>query len=175
VWANFDHWNNLRMEWPNLRSWKDKIFFLFKKPGWRPEYLGGPMPIPEVDKNSYKKFDTEGSLKVNLYVLFQYVVTLAGTALFLFQEKSFGIADKVLISALIVIAIFSSGAFFEKQKNVMIIEVSRLLISAGGLIFLAGMEMNTLFVITIAVFAISMIWLFLIKDEFKFENKAQLV
>src|SRR5688572_28268630 len=87
VFANVSHYVEMCKDLKRIPSWSDKIKYLFKKPGWLPDYLGGYRAAPEVTKETYKKYETPSALSLNLYVLFQYVLCLVGTSLFLFMQK----------------------------------------------------------------------------------------
>ncbi|HET9052733.1 MAG TPA: hypothetical protein VFM90_01070, partial [Cyclobacteriaceae bacterium] len=111
-----------------ITSWKDKIKYLFKKPGWLPDYLGGYQSVPEVDKASYKKYDQPAGMALNLYVLFQYVLCIAGTALFLFNTAKFTLAEKAFIAVLIAIVVVNCGVIFENKPWVKISEWLRIIL-----------------------------------------------
>ena len=89
VWANLDHYVFMWSDIKKIGSLQNKIKYIFKKPGWYPEELGGYQAAPLVDKNNYEKFETRSFPAVNYYVLFQYILTLASTAFFLFNKSSY--------------------------------------------------------------------------------------
>ena len=98
VFANVSHYVEMGKDLKRIPSWTDKIKYLFKKPGWLPESLGGYRPAPEVDKLSYKKYDTPAPMSLNLYVLFQYILCLIGTAIFLNKADQFNLGEKIFIT-----------------------------------------------------------------------------
>lgn len=122
VFANFSHYVEMGKDLKKIHNWGDKIKYLFHKPGWLPAYLGGYRPAPEVDKVTYKKYETPSSLSLNLYVLFQYVLCLAGTSLFLFAQKlpdgtnRFTLGEKSIIALLITIVVVNCGVLFENRQ-----------------------------------------------------------
>ncbi len=79
VWANFDHYVRLSEQVRETPGFVNRLGVIFNKPGWRPEVLGGYQSAPAVEKSTYVKYDVQPSLKVNLYVLFQFMATLALT------------------------------------------------------------------------------------------------
>src|SRR5688572_769157 len=87
VYANVSHYVEMSKDMKRIPYWSDKFKYLFMKPGWLPEYLGGYRAAPAVDKSTYKKYETPSPITLNLYVLFQYVLCLLGTSLFLFSQK----------------------------------------------------------------------------------------
>jgi len=127
VWANMSHYSEMAKDLKHIPSWTDRIKYLFKKPGWLPDHLGGYRPPPEVDALNFKKYDTPSPLPLNLYVLFQYLLCLAGTALFLFRAAEFSSAGKFFITALITITVVNCGVLFEPRKWVKWSEWARII------------------------------------------------
>ena len=115
VFANVSHYVEMGKDLKRIPSWTDKIKYLFKKPGWLPKSLGGYRPAPEVDKLSYKKYDTPAPMSLNLYVLFQYILCLIGTAIFLNKADQFSLGEKFFVTALICIVVVNSGVLFEQR------------------------------------------------------------
>jgi hypothetical protein len=84
------------------------------KPGWLPDYFGGYRRAPDVDVDNFKKYDTPSPLSLNLYVLFQYLLCLTGTALFLFNESIFSLSEKGFITMLVTVTVVNCGVLFEQ-------------------------------------------------------------
>jgi alkylglycerol monooxygenase len=109
-----------------IPSWTDKVKYLFKKPGWFPESLGGYRSAPEVDKNTYQKYDTSYPIQLNYYVLFQYILCLGVTGLFLFKQSEFTITEKAVIAILISSWVVNCGVLFESKRWVVVSEWIRI-------------------------------------------------
>ncbi len=116
VWANFSHYAEMGKDLKKINNWSDKIKYLFKKPGWLPESLGGYRAAPEVDKASYKKYDTPAPTALSYYVLFQYILCLIGTGLFLFKQADFLIGEKVFFTIIISVVVVNCGVLFENKS-----------------------------------------------------------
>jgi sterol desaturase/sphingolipid hydroxylase (fatty acid hydroxylase superfamily) len=116
VWANMSHYADMAKDIQQIPVWTDKLKYLFMKPGWLPDYMGGYRPAPEVDARTYRKYDTPSPLSLNLYVLFQYLLCLGGTAMFLFNAGKFSLIEKALITMLISIVVVNCGVLFEQRK-----------------------------------------------------------
>lgn len=133
VWANLEHYYHMTKMLPKIKGWRDRILFLFNKPGWLPEYLGGyqaPPPIQEIDTS---KYDFKASTRTNYYVLYQYAITLLLTSLFLFNQAAFTMNQKVLFVTGVIITIVNCGALFESRPWVKTLELLRVLsLSAVG-------------------------------------------
>lgn len=134
VWANFSHYDTMLHEIKQITSIKDKIRYMFNKPGWFPEYLGGPRSVPDVHRETYHKYETPSPLSLNYYVLFQYTVCLAGTSLFLFNQKKFNMGEKAIIAILISIVVVNCGVLFENKPWVKISEWIRIILYPAALI-----------------------------------------
>ncbi|MBN8575688.1 MAG: sterol desaturase family protein [Cytophagales bacterium] len=125
VWANFSHYAEMRKELKTIPVWSDKIKYLFKKPGWLPESAGGYRAAPELQPD-YKKYNPSYPVKLNYYVLFQYILCLAVTAIFLFKQKSFALGEKAFVASLISIWVVNCGVLFEQKKWVAVAEWIRI-------------------------------------------------
>lgn len=132
VWANVSHYAEMGKDIKRIPKWSDKFKYLFMKPGWLPEYLGGYRAAPAVDKNTYRKYETPSALLLNLYVLFQYTLCLLGTSLFLFNQKTpegtarFSTLENFCITALISVVVVNCGVLFEQRTWVKWAEWGRI-------------------------------------------------
>ena len=136
VWANMSHYAEMANDIKRIPRWRDKIKYMFMKPGWLPEYLGGYRPAPEVTLETCQKYDTASPLSLNLYVLFQYVLCLIGTALFLFHANDFTLTAKAIITTLITITVVNCGVLFEQRKWVRWAEWVRIFVYPFSLMML---------------------------------------
>lgn len=126
VWANFSHYAEMGKDLKRIPIWSDKIKYLFKKPGWLPDYLGGYRTAPEVDAEQHKKYETSSLVLINYYVLFQYVLCLIFTGLFLFKQGQFSLFEKAIAAVLISIWVVNSGVLFENKNWVVYSEWVRI-------------------------------------------------
>ncbi len=127
VWVNLDHYNQMAKQIKTIKGFGNKMKFLFYKPGWLPTELGGYQAAPEVDKSTYKKFDTGVPTKLNLYVLYQYVVALAVTALFLFNYTKLDLLFQGIVVLGIVSTIVLAGLLLENKPWALMMERMRIL------------------------------------------------
>jgi alkylglycerol monooxygenase len=128
VFANVSHYVEMSRDLKHIPGWKDKFRYFFKKPGWLPESLGGYRAAPEIDKTTYRKYNTPSSVTLNLYVLFQYTLCLGATSFFLFNAAKFTLGEKASIAALIAIVIVNVGVMFENRSWVKYSEWARIVI-----------------------------------------------
>jgi alkylglycerol monooxygenase len=135
VWANFSHYVDIFSDLKRVRSFGDGVKLLFNKPGWRPQYLGGYQAPGDVDPKQYRKFDTQTALSENIYALVNYLILLAGSAFFLFNEEAFPLHEKLGIAALIVWTTLNIGALFEHKSWFKVSEIVRILALLATLIY----------------------------------------
>lgn len=167
IWANFSHYADMSKDLKRITKWSDKIKYIFKKPGWLPDYLGGYQAVPEVDKTVYKKYDQPSGMLLNLYVLFQYVLCIAGTALFLFGQKTpegtdrFTTWENLFIATLIAWVVMNCGVLFENKSWVRISEWTRIILFPVLLAVITNLYALSfwLYILAAVYFIISAIWL----------------
>ncbi len=162
IWANFSHYAVMAQEIKTIPSVSDKIRYLFNKPGWLPKSMGGYRPAPPVDKAHYHKYDTPAPADLSYYVLFQFVVCLAGTAYFLFNQPAFSLLQKAVVSVLISISVVNCGVLFEHRKWVVISEWLRIILFPIGLMALVvSLGLSVYYIWGAAVYlVISSVWFY---------------
>ena len=167
VFANFSHYADMWNDLKRIPYWHDRIKYIFAKPGWLPEYLGGYRAAPEVDKSAYRKYDTRASLALSLYVLFQFTICLTGTAWFLFKQDSFSLGEKSFITVLISFTVVNCGVLFENRKWVWNAEWIRIISYPLILAVLTYINhWSTNFYLLAAAFAVvSGLWLYVIRQK----------
>ncbi len=134
-WVNLAHYATIKKEIGLISNWKDKIRYLFNKPGWLPDYLGG-YRAPQEPGPEFKKFNTVVPPSYNWYVFFQYVMLLVLTGFFLFQVSSFDWMVKVGVSTVIIWTTVSFSGVFEDRVWFLPQEILRLLVFAGVIFIL---------------------------------------
>ena len=135
LWANFDWYADMWTDLKRPMSWTDRIKLLFMKPGWLPENEGGyhaPVPISQETQ----KFKTPVSLRLNYYILIQYIILLVGASFFLFNLDQFNILNQLLITGMVILSIVSFGLLLEHKKWARAIEICRLILLVALLIIL---------------------------------------
>ncbi|HEY5825648.1 MAG TPA: sterol desaturase family protein [Cyclobacteriaceae bacterium] len=169
LWANFSHYDTMATELKMIPKWNDKIKYLFKKPGWLPDYLGGYRPAPEVDPTSYHKYETPVPVQINYYVLFQYAICLVATSLFLFKQTEFALIEKVIAAALISWWVINCGVLFEQKQWVWIAEWMRVILFSSALLILTYFfQLNSFYYgVALAYLAASGIWFYQISKNAK--------
>lgn len=177
VWANVTHYADMSQDLKRIPKWSDKIRYLFKKPGWLPDYLGGYRAAPAVDKSTYKKYDTPAPIMLNWYVLFQYILCLGCTAVFLRNAREFTLIEKSGITLLIGIVVVNCGVLFENRKWVRWSEWIRIFLYPA---ILGGLTLWNNWspwwhMAAFAYFAISFVWFYSIQKRKAVAHTVQVV
>jgi sterol desaturase/sphingolipid hydroxylase (fatty acid hydroxylase superfamily) len=167
IWANISHYAEMGKDIKQIPKWSDRIRYLFKKPGWLPDYMGGYRVAPEVDKVTYQKYDTPAPIMLSYYVLFQYTLCLVATALFLFNSAKFSLGEKAFITFLISLTVVNCGVLFENRKWVVWSEWLRIILYPAlliGLTYLLNLP-AWYYVIGISYFFISFTWFYVVTKK----------
>nr|WKN34233.1 sterol desaturase family protein [Tunicatimonas sp. TK19036] len=162
VWLNVKHYGYM---WGLLRQspkWKDRLNIVFNKPGWQPEHLGGYLKPQEVNKTTYQKYDAKGLASANLYVLFQFVLALIGTALFLFNAANFSLAEMVFSSLLIISTLVSLGALLENRTSAAPLEIVRMACAVVAILYFTEQTgfYGAILAFCVLYFFVSILWIF---------------
>jgi len=168
VWANFSHYAIMARELKQISSWRDKIRYLFNKPGWFPESMGGYRAPKPVDRATYQKYDTPAPVVLSYYALFQYVICLLITALFLFSQGNYTLPEKALVAVLISIWVVNSGVLFEQKRWVYVAEWVRIIVYSGGAILLSVQSEMALYIpiVAAAYLVVSATWYYYIPKPY---------
>ncbi|KYG81251.1 sterol desaturase [Roseivirga seohaensis] len=175
IWANIAHYSDMWSDVKTIPKWSDKFRYVFEKPGWLPDYMGGYRAPEEVDLIKYRKFDTHTAAKLNVYVLVQYIILLAGTAMFLFNLDKMGTSDKLIFAGVIIYSVVSFGALFENRNWGFAMESLRLIFLALTAFYaFFGLNPDPIMItVAAAILIMFQIWLMLVR-KVPLPAKAQL-
>jgi sterol desaturase/sphingolipid hydroxylase (fatty acid hydroxylase superfamily) len=124
--ANFDYYGWIGKQLVQVKSPKDFFFVLVKKPGWRPEYLGGAIVPQEID-TARQLYDEQSTFKTHVYIVIQFAVLLAFTSFFLFGIEKFTALQKYAATFFVIFTVINLGALFENKNWVKLAEIIRLI------------------------------------------------
>jgi len=139
AWANIEYYVTMFKNAQKFSLVKDKIKYIFAKPGWQPDELGGQIPIPEVDHNKPKYNANASSKNLNVYVLVQFVFIIVGLAAYLYHFEKLSTFYTVVFFSILMLSTVICSAILEQKKWVKYAEVARLL--------LAFIALNTMYYI----------------------------
>ena len=127
IWVNFEYYQWLWKVFINSKG-KDKFKVLFKKTGWRPDYLGGPL-FPQERPVEYQKYDASSDKLTNIYVLILFSVLLGGVSLVLFNTNQMNTNELVVNTLLILWGILNIGYLLESKSNIIWMEPFRIIVT----------------------------------------------
>jgi alkylglycerol monooxygenase len=151
LWTNLVYFKDL-WELSKGMTWRDKIQLLFRRPGWRPDYLGGQIPVPEVDERHLVKYDVQPLSKgLNTYVLIQFILIIPGLIGFLWYFSDFSIFQKVLGFGSLFITTIICGAILEQKTWVKYAEYARIILVALAINSIYYLSFREWFLFTLIV------------------------
>jgi sterol desaturase/sphingolipid hydroxylase (fatty acid hydroxylase superfamily) len=163
VWANWHYYQDMWEKGTRMTTWRDKLKMIFAKPGWLPDYLGGFQSPPDVNPDTYVKYDADTDNLFKIYGTFQFIFTLAGTIAYLDHFSTITTFYRFLFAAVLIISIMIIGAIFEKRKWIVSAEIVRLvlvLISLNSYYYYWYKHWLTIMEVTSAIlFVASIVWL----------------
>ena len=133
LWANFHEWVRLLRLARAMPRWSDRLRLFLKPPGWRPQELGGRLRAPEVDRASYRKYDTPVPAGLAAYAFLQWLLVLGIATLLLFRQAELDRATLALGAAGVVLSLVSLGALFDRRRWAWRLEALRVVALALGL------------------------------------------
>lgn len=124
VWAQLHYFWHLVQLTRKARG-LDKLRVWFKGPGWKPDYLGGKAPIPEIDPLTYKKYDPENSTALKTYAGVVFLLTLP-VFLIMQQTKNLPLLQQAILAIPVVVGLASSGALMMRKRWGVFLELIRI-------------------------------------------------
>lgn len=162
TWANVHYYVDMFKQAAQMRSLKDKLKLIFAKPGWLPDHMGGMQFPQEVDKSSYKPYDTKTSPALNFYVLLQFAFIVWGLVAYMSNFDQLNGTFQVVFLTTIIISTMICGAIFDSKKWVIVAEYFRLvmvLASVNVLYYYQYIDwFGIMLTFTIIGFVVSAVW-----------------
>ena len=93
----------------------DKLRVLFKRTGWKPDYLGGAS-LPQAKPTGYQKYDAQSDKWMNYYTILLFLFTLGFVSYFLFQYETMSVGVQAVYIVLICWLVFNMGAILEQKS-----------------------------------------------------------
>ena len=116
VWANLHVWVDLfRQGASHRRDWPTGCGCSCGPPGWQPAELGGFEPPPEVERATYRKFETPLPRALALYAFAQFLLVLLGTTALLFRQQEMAPSMRALGALAAILSLVSVGGLLERK------------------------------------------------------------
>lgn len=140
----------------------DKVKIFVKRPGWKPDYLGGKANIPEIAIASYRKYDPENSPKLKMYSALVFALTLP-VFLMLQQGTALTLSQQALLAIQVVTGLAVTGGLMMRRRWGVYLELVRVPLFALMILAFTSVLSREIMVtaagIAAAVGTIQLIWL----------------
>jgi alkylglycerol monooxygenase len=138
LWANLHIYVGMFVDAWRARSWKDKVWMLFSRTGWRPADVAEQYPRPKNDLADFHRYDPQTSKAVKIYAFAQMVVlTSVGTAVLFSPDLSKGYTT--LAVAAMAVSMVCTTQWLDVKNSALSWDALRLL----GLLMIAGFIWNS--------------------------------
>jgi alkylglycerol monooxygenase len=131
VWANLQVWADLLGLARKTAGLRDRLRLLWKRPGWRPDELGGFVPPPEVAPGEDRTYELPVSGGVRVYVLVQFVLLTLATTAFLFRAGEIPLGTRAALGGGVVLSLAVLGGLLDRRSWAWPAEVGRVLLLAA--------------------------------------------
>jgi alkylglycerol monooxygenase len=126
LWANVAGWVEIAKLWAGASRVSDKLRAPLAPPEWLPPELGGRAIVPEVSRETQKRYRTPASVGVRRYVFVNFVLVLLATGALGFLGPKLAKAQVGVCTALILFALVVFGGLLEDKRWAKPLEVARL-------------------------------------------------
>jgi alkylglycerol monooxygenase len=159
LWIHLTHFKDMGIQVIQTPNFVNKLRTIFYKPGWQPE---GYLPIPEVNRKTFQKFETSLPPALKNYTLLQYALILLGGGAFLFAADNLNYTWRIVFALLIIFSITNIGELFILKKNAYYLEFLRLFLCTILLVAFIGVNLYTA-IVGLLFWAISCVLLMRVK------------
>jgi alkylglycerol monooxygenase len=137
-WANAREWADMWSVARRTRRPLDRLRVLWKRPGWRPDDLGGYVPPREVDRATYVRYDVPLPGGRRAYVLVQFALATLGSVAFLYAASRLGPGARAAAAVAVALSLASLGGLLERRAWAVPFEAVRVVALAVAAAALSG-------------------------------------
>ena len=127
LWANLQLYVHLWQDAVKTRRWKDKLTLWFRRTGYRPADVSAPMKMPDI--HAYKNYNPTIYPGITRYASVQFVIMIAATVLLIAMNNTLPVWITILCTAVLGYNLLIIGWLMEKQSSLILIELSRVVIT----------------------------------------------
>jgi alkylglycerol monooxygenase len=158
AWANLREWTEMWRVARQARRPVDRVRVLWKRPGWRPDDLGGFLPPPEVDRATYVRYDVPVPVALKAYALLQFALATAGTVAFLYAAPRLATAPRVAAALSVALSLVSLGGLLDRRPWAPAVEAGRVVGLAAAAALLSGSAPAAAGALAFAAAALAALW-----------------
>jgi hypothetical protein len=137
IWANVDHWVRMARVARDTARLRDKGWAFFAPPEWRPRDLGGPVTIPEVDREGRVKYERPARPGLSAYVAAQLAVATLALVRVLTSGPTAPALHTAALVGWILAAVTAWGGLFEGKRWAPWLEALRTAVTPGLVLWVA--------------------------------------
>ncbi|MEO0403677.1 MAG: sterol desaturase family protein [Bacteroidota bacterium] len=126
VYAHVQPFVRLWKDTAAIPTFKDKIQFVFRSPGWSAARGLYPEQDKQAGGEEYQKYHRSLPFALNVYLFVQYFVLVGITATFLFTFQNFSLPVQIGFVSFLLIQLLLMGNIFDSSKSALPIEIARL-------------------------------------------------
>jgi len=127
AWANVEYFAVMGRMMRSASRLRDKLLVPFMPPEWRPSDLGGVVTIPEVSRDTQRKYEVEATRSIDAYVIVHFAIIVIATSGFLLVQEKLPHLQLASIGAIVVVALIVWGGLVETKAWAKPLEVARLI------------------------------------------------
>lgn len=158
LWLNIDYWATMLHNMAQVSNWGDRWRIFTGIPDWKPQTVGTVPPPKKISPQTFDKYDTHIPTILNYYVLFQHLVTLTATTIFMFSYQGLPLLPRVLAASFVLLTLINVGGLLEMRTWVRVAEYARLLLTL--LLVVVLFASSPIYIVLGAVYAVlSLVWL----------------
>ena len=135
LWANLAGWFEIAKLWASSSRISDKLWSPFAPPEWLPPELGGRAIVPEVSRETQKRYRASAGRGVRRYVFANFIVVLLATGILGFVTPTLAVAQVAVATGLLVLALIVFGGLLESKRWAKPLEAARLVTVVLGVLF----------------------------------------
>ena len=171
-WAYLHYWVDLFKRASKMDNFMDKVRVFLMPPTWAPESLPLAKVEYEVDATGKrKKYRLDVPVRLQLYVLFNILLTVGGFMYLTFQKAELSALQMGLLIATIAISVLAQGLLMERKKWALNTEYIRLGVSAAlvSVVFAFSPYNWIIIPVLLLVFMVFAFWAIRMRDYFGVE------
>jgi len=173
LWAQVHHVAAVLEDVRKCSGFFNKISILFAPPGWRLPEEGSAWIAPEIPpiNPKQKKYSPPIPTKLVIYITTQFLATFIIAVVFIYTKLQFNLLETILMCVYIAYCLEVYGLVMNQSRhNTLTLEAVRIALDFCVLhYFFPSMAiLNHVVGLSAAFKALSIAWLFVIREEFKF-------
>jgi sterol desaturase/sphingolipid hydroxylase (fatty acid hydroxylase superfamily) len=125
VWANVEYFAQLAKQASGFPSWRDKLWVWWAHPGWQPAEMGPSAPVPEVSRDTYRKYGPELPRPLRRYIWLHFWVAFLGSGAVMSLAPTVSPGAMILPGIVVLATLAALAGLAEKKRWAYPLDVAR--------------------------------------------------